>query len=254
MLRYTGRHRLPVRRTPARPAFASITLSVIGATLVAPESALADVHPPVPSFRDYQRVSWLAAPDIVVNPPGPAAGALVAPAVDRGYVITGDHLHDFEITGTAAADAELRGLVERVGPDEDGRPLDVAGYRVFVTPSIQSVQVMDEFWTLVATIQQVGIEYTDPENVEALLNALIQRIPHIDHEGTDDIAFLLRLAEAALYYVTHPPVDPGVVVARIERARRRGERAAQGRQPAHQHRGRAAERRRRPDPRDARRY
>ena len=181
-MRYRGRHRRVVRRHRLRAALT--VAAVTGSALVAPLATApatpvqAAVRVSVPSFTEYERASWLAAPDIAVNPPGVSLGGVTAPPVQRGYVITGDHLHRFEITGTPEATAELRALVGRVGVDAAGGSVDTAGYRVFATPPIidvQYVEAMKHVMTLVGAVGAVIDIATDPALVEGLKDALYEQ-------------------------------------------------------------------------------
>jgi hypothetical protein len=130
-------------RLPAVPTTLTVATGLLGGLLAAPASpARAEVAPlPIAAFTVTDRPDWLTASDIAVNPPGVIPGTTEVPPVERGYVITGDQLDRFEITGTAVAVAELHALVERQQALNPGLPmLDISGYRVFVTPPINAVR------------------------------------------------------------------------------------------------------------------
>ncbi|HWL37678.1 MAG TPA: hypothetical protein VNQ77_15940 [Frankiaceae bacterium] len=168
---------LYVRSSMRAQLVVGIAVSVFAGAVSGPVVNAHAATTAVPYFREYERASWLLAPDIVVNPPGPVAGAVLPAPVERGYVITGEHLRNFEVTGSDAADAELRALVDRVSTDENGRALDTTGYRVFVTPPIVAVQHADAAKRHAALLLESS---EDP-------NALVADVTHAAPVGTDAV-------------------------------------------------------------------
>lgn len=224
-MRYRGHHRQVTNRRPWRRSMLTVA-AVTGSVLVAPLAVSgpiasdAAVRSPVLSFTDYDRAPWLTAPDIAVNPQGVAPGGVAAPAVQRGYVITGDHLHRFEVTGTPQAAAELRALVERIGVDGDGHALDTTGYRVFTTPPIidvQYVEAMKHVMTLVGAVQAVIDLATDPALVQDLTDALYKQAPAIQH---DDPTTAVQTVAGLVGFVTDPAFLQGVQAVLAEQVRR----------------------------------
>jgi hypothetical protein len=132
------RYRTTNRRFRSRATLRAgvLAAALAGTTLAAPLTPTHAEDPAVFTFVGYERPAWLLASDIAVNPPGPQPGEATAPAVERGYVITGDQLSRFDITATAQGQQELAAFVARIAHYNDGLQLDARTYRVYATPSI----------------------------------------------------------------------------------------------------------------------
>lgn len=117
---YRGRHRKPPRRAKARAV--TLALAVSSISLVVPVATTSGAR--ANTLLSVEGLpAWAFASDIIVNPPGPKPGEAVAPAVSRGYVITGDHLARFNVTATREGQQELAAFVARI-KDNYGLSLD----------------------------------------------------------------------------------------------------------------------------------
>ena len=194
---YRGRHRQPVSRAKLRVAV--LAAAVGSGSLVVPIAAPPAANGAVVYFTDYERAEWLNTPDITINPPGPKPGEAVAPPVERGYVITGDHLARFNITATPAGQQELQAFVKSI-QHYQGITVDASTYSVFATPPILQVSythVAKMAAALVTLAQNVAARYTDPAELALLLDQLMEEMPTIAYD-LPDTENLVDLASAVI--------------------------------------------------------
>lgn len=213
---YRGKHRKPLNRAKARTV--TLALAVASSCLAVPLTTTTAAHSTMPTF-DYQRAAWLQASDITINPPGPKPGEAVAPAVNRGYVITGNQLQRFNITATPEGQQELATFVARI-KHYQGITLDATTYNVFATPPIIYIDFDDlagDLSRLVTSAQALVARYTDPETLNQLVEDIKQQLPKIQHDepGVPDTSGIVALANnvvvLATGLITNPPVTPPAV-------------------------------------------
>jgi hypothetical protein len=226
-MHYHARHRRPLSR--GRIRVLAVALTVASTTLAAPLATPASpAHASLSALA--QASPWLKAADIAINPPGPLPGQSVAPAVERGYVITGDQLAKYDITGTAAAQQELAAFAARAKRNY-GVTLNLPLYRVYATPPIIRAGEADLVKQLLAIVLE--LQYLIPEvpstqeaidTAKALLEQLAGLVKSVrlqyDHDdflGTEidsltNIDWIIAAAEGALDRVPDPgTIDPGTI-------------------------------------------
>jgi hypothetical protein len=166
-MRYHARHRRPLSR--ARVRALAVALTVTASTIAAPLATPASPAHASLSAALAQASPWLRASDIAVNPPGPLPGQATAPAVERGYIITGDQLAKYDITGTAAGQHELAAFA--LAKRKDGVTVNLPLYRVYATPPIMragEADLVKQLLAIVVDIQQVIPDVTVPSTQELI--------------------------------------------------------------------------------------
>lgn len=221
---YRGKHGKPTNRAKAR--FITIALAMASSTLAVPLTTTT-----VAKATDLRSIeglpAWAMAPDITVNPPGPGPGQAVAPAVNRGYVITGDQLQRFNITATPEGQQEIQAFVESI-KQAQGITLDAKAYNAFATPPIIYLSFDDlagKLARLVASAQAVVTHASDPATLNVLLTTIEEQMPVIHHHeptvpDLSGVAALVNNVVAlAADLINNPPVTPpttGELVAMVD--------------------------------------
>jgi hypothetical protein len=127
---YQGRHRAWRGHRTAHASL--IAVAVTATTLVVPLAA----PPPAAASTGVSLPAWLQVPGVVVNPPGVVTGGWASPPVDVGYVVSGDQLPRYEITATAAGQAEIAAYVTRLSASNGIDGMSVRAYRAFALPDL----------------------------------------------------------------------------------------------------------------------
>lgn len=200
---YRGKHRRPLNRTKARVV--TLTLALASSTLAVPLTTTTAAHGSTPIF-DYDRAAWLQAADLSINPIGPKPGEAIAPAVARGYVITGDQLARFDITATPEGQQELAAFVARIKKNYD-LALDAKAYSVFATPPIIYLnydELAGNLDQLVALAQSAIQHATDPKTLAAIEQEIEDQ--SIEIQGDDPV----EGAASLLNYATNPDTLEGL--------------------------------------------
>lgn len=200
---YRGTHRRPIGQAKAR--IVTLTLALAGSTLAVPLGTTTAAHSSPATF-DFARAAWLQAADLSINPAGPKPGQAIAPAVARGYVITGDQLPRFNITATPEGQQELAAFVARIQHNY-GLTLDAKAYSVFATPPIIYLsydELAGNLGELAALAQSAIQQAADSEALAAIKQEIEDQSVKI--EGDDFVAG----AEALVNYVTNPDTLEGL--------------------------------------------
>lgn len=205
----------------------AVALTVTGSTLAAPLLTPASPANATLSATLSEAPSWLKATDITVNPPGPLPGSATAPAVKRGYVITGDQLAKYDITATAAAQQALTAFAARAKQNY-GVTLNLPLYRVYATPPIMragEADLVKQLLSIVLELQQVIPDVDPPSTQEVidtvftLVGELREQIGTIRIQGAHD-DFLDAPVDAELAFIKRAldnlpdpsDIDPGSVI------------------------------------------
>ncbi|HEX8770049.1 MAG TPA: hypothetical protein VF711_04700, partial [Acidimicrobiales bacterium] len=235
---YHARHRQVAdvrRRARTAAGVAALTASLLVVPVVT--TTPSEVHADTVATVSEAWPQWLKAHDIAINPAGPKAGDVDAPAVLRGYAITGDALAKYDITATLAGQREVAEFTQRLQTTAGAVAVSPTGYRVYSLPPIDLAVIADalkEAGTLVAWLQTTNPPDLGTDDLAALLQQATTaldtaietaRKQQVYVEGTDDVNAALGLVvgaaglalskvEDALATVRNADPDPTVAAVR----------------------------------------